>query len=311
MNQVISSSCFEKDYSVIVPVWRGAACYLPRLLDSIPERNGIEVIVVDNSKDPLKREEINSKRDYTLLNVSCDRHAGGSRNEGIRVAKGKWLLFADADDYYSSEAFDIFYGYLDSSAEIVFTCPQGVYLDSGEYSDRGLKYSNMVHRYLDGLISEEDLRYGYSTPWAKMVSHDLVNREELKFDEIRACNDVYFSAISGYYARKIEAVRAVTYFVTVNRGSLTRLRDFEVLSARLYGLTHRNSFFKSHGLKNRQTSVMLILYQSRHFTLKQKGIMLMILWKFKQNPFIGYKNWSKSILTHRKREQKEREYIVY
>ena len=49
------------DFSVVVPCWRGAINYLPRLFDSIPEKEGIEIIVVDNSKDPVRREEIDSR----------------------------------------------------------------------------------------------------------------------------------------------------------------------------------------------------------------------------------------------------------
>ena len=99
---------YTKDFSIIVPVWRGAAHFLPTLFDSIPNKDGIEIIVVDNSKDPLLREEIKSNRDIILLHSAPERHAGGSRNDGIAIAKGKWLLFADADDYYTPDAFDIY-----------------------------------------------------------------------------------------------------------------------------------------------------------------------------------------------------------
>ena len=58
---------YSKDFSVIVPTWRGAIKYLPRLFDSIPDKNGIEIIVVDNSKEPVCREEIESNREITLL----------------------------------------------------------------------------------------------------------------------------------------------------------------------------------------------------------------------------------------------------
>ena len=34
---------YSKDFSVIVPVWRGAIKFLPKLFDSIPEKEGIEI----------------------------------------------------------------------------------------------------------------------------------------------------------------------------------------------------------------------------------------------------------------------------
>lgn len=298
-------------FSVIVPVWRGALMYLPRLLESIPNKKEIEIIVVDNSKEPVSRSEINSGREIVFLHSAPERHAGGSRNDGIKAAKGKWLLFADADDYFAEKAFDVFYKYYDSDAEIVYTCPQGIYIDTGEPSDRGKHYFDLVCNYLEGKQSEEDLRYGFGTPWAKMVSRALVDREHLRYDEIRASNDIYFSATTGYYARKIDADMSITYYVTVNRGSLTRRRDFESLNARLYGSAHRNLFFRQHGLRERQTSIMAILYKARKLSFKEKLGLLKTLFKFRQNPLIGWSNWSKSFSQAKEREEREDKYIVH
>lgn len=298
------------EFSVIIPVWRGAIEYLPQLLGSIPVRKGIEIVVVDNSKDPVSRDEIKSERDFLFLHSAPERHAGGSRNDGIAAAKGKWLIFADADDYFSQNAFDVFYKHKDSDAEIVYTCPQGVYIDTKEYSDRGKHYYDMVCDYLDGKKTEGDLRYGFGTPWAKMISHNLVDREHLRFDEIRASNDIYFSVTTGYYARKIDADRSITYYVTVNRGSLTRRRDFESLNARLYGSAHRNLFFRQHGLRERQTSVMAILYKARKLPFKHKLELVKTLIKFKQNPFIGWRNWLNSFTKAKEIEVKEKNYIL-
>lgn len=302
---------YTKDFSIIVPTWRGAIKYLPRLLDSIPNKDGIEIIVVDNSKEPVSRSEINSDREIVFLHSAPERHAGGSRNEGIKAAKGKWLLFADADDFFSDYAFDVFYKYYDSDAEIIYTCPQGIYIDTGEPSDRGQHYFDLVCNFISGKQTEDDLRYGFGTPWAKMVSHALVDREHLFYDEIRASNDIYFSATTGYYAMKIEADRRVTYYVTVNKGSLTMRRDFESLNARLYGSAHRNMFFRQHGLHERQTSVMAILYNAKKLPIKQKLELVKTLFKFKQNPFVGWRRWSRSFSRLKEREEKEQQYIIY
>ena len=302
---------YTKDISVIVPVWRGALQYLPKLLSTIPISEMIEVIIVDNSQEQIKADEIVSERAFDLLYADPKRHAGGSRNVGMEAAKGKWLVFADADDYFSDNAFDVFYKYIDTDAEVVYSCMQGVYVDTGEYSDRGDDYTILVNNYLDGRQTETDLRCGFSSPCAKMVSHALVDRENLRYDEIRACNDIYFSAATGYFAKNIEATREVTYIATVNRGSLTKRRDFETISARVYGISHRNWFFKQHGLKKKQKSVMAMFYLARKFSIRQKMALVRILIHFRQNPFIGWKNWGKTYLNRtRKREEKAKKYIV-
>lgn len=298
------------DFSVIIPCWRGAVKYLPKLIDSIPQRGGIEIIVVDNSRTELNREEIETKRIFTLLHSTSERHAGGSRNDGIDVAKGKWLIFADADDYFTKDAFDIFYSHLNSNAEIVYTKPEGRYEDTGEKSERGDYYANLVHGFCNGEVCEEDLRLRFGTPWCKMVLREFVMREGLRFDEIRACNDLYFSLASGYYARSIEADDRTTYIVTVNHGSLTQHRDYEVIMSRLIGKIHCNKFLKSHGYKNQQRSVMSYISEARHYGIKAFFSMIWIVMKERQNPFVGWRRWKNTAVDKRNKEKRDERYLI-
>lgn len=296
--------------SIIVPVWRGAVKFLPKLLDSVPANDDIEIIVVDNSKEPIARSDINSQRSFSLLYVTPERHAGGSRNEGIKAAQGKWIIFADADDYFTPDAFDIFYSHIDSDSDIIFTKPEGIYEDTGERSDRADQYIKLVHGFCTGEVSEEDLRLGFGTPWCKMIRRDLVVREKLRFDEIRASNDIYFSLTSGYYANKIEADDRTTYIVTVNRGSLTQHRDYEVIRARLEGKLHCNKFLKAHNLGYRQRSVMFALAEARNFGFSAFLRMAWMIIRAGQNPFVGWRNWMKTARVTEIKDKVDNKYIV-
>ena len=221
---------YSKDFTVIIP-HRNSIRFLPKLFASIPVSDRIEVILVDNSPVPVTKEEIGIDRDYILIYSAPERGAGGARNEGIQYAHGKWLLFADADDFYSADAFDVYYSKFDSDAEIIYTGMGGVYEETGKPSDRGDKYARLVHKYITGEIEEKKLRLGFASPCCKMVSHDLVKRHQLKYDEVVASNDIYFSLLSGFYAKSIDAVDKITYIATVSRGSLTRRRDLAVVES--------------------------------------------------------------------------------
>ena len=94
-------------FSVIIPVFN-AEKTIPRLLDSIlaQDFSNYEVILVDDcSRDGSvwKIKEIIGenldKRIRILINPE-NRGVSFSRNLGIEAATGKYILFADADDYY-------------------------------------------------------------------------------------------------------------------------------------------------------------------------------------------------------------------
>lgn len=296
-------------FSIIVPQ-RNSIDTIPRLMNSIPEREDIEIIIVDNTPTPITKEEIGIDRDYQLLWSAPERHAGGARNVGIENAHGKWLLFADADDYFADGAFEVFFSKAESDAEIVYTGMGGIYPETGEKSDRGDVYAKLVHDYLTGEKTEEDLRLNFVSPCCKMVSRGLVERHHIRYDEIRAANDAYFSHVSGYYATQIEAVDFVSYIATVSKGSLTMRRDYEVIKSRLYATLHCNQFLKRIGCSRRQYSIMYALYESKHYGLKAFFEFCGMIISFRQNPLIGCKHWLNSLKNSSVQDMKNKKYIV-
>mgnify|MGYP003292967266 FL=1 len=295
--------------SVIIPQ-RGNLDTLGKLFDSIPNRNDLEILVVDNTPVPVTKENIAVDRNYILLWSAPERHAGGARNVGMENAKGRWLIFADADDYFAEGAFDVFYSKIDSDADIVYTCMGGAYIGSDEKCDRGKEWTALVMGYIDGTLSEEDLKTSFTSPCCKMVRRELVEKHHLKYDEIRAGNDGYFSITSAYFARKIEAVPSITYIATLSKGTLTRRIDKETTSARLYGKLHCNKFLREHGMGYRQRSILLHLYESRKYGLINFLKLLAMVCRFRQNPFVGLSRIRQSYSKMKFLKERDKRFIV-
>ncbi|NCU28638.1 MAG: glycosyltransferase family 2 protein, partial [Candidatus Moranbacteria bacterium] len=88
--------------SIIIPHWQNASD-LERLLASIPTKKGYEIIVVDDYSDDncfKKVVELHESYNFTLLKNNGKKSAGTCRNIGLSHATGKWILFADADDFF-------------------------------------------------------------------------------------------------------------------------------------------------------------------------------------------------------------------
>lgn len=297
------------DYSIIVPQ-KDSLKTLPRLLDSIPNKDRIEIIICDNSALPVSKDDININREYKLVHADPKRYAGGARNEGLKVATGRWLLFADADDFFTSEAFSLFDKYVNSDYDLVYFKMGGVYEDTMEPSDRGKLYSERIDAFLSGDITERYLRVHFDTPTCKMVRKSIVEAHNIKFDEVIAGNDSYFSMLAGYYAEKFTVDNGTVYVATTGRGSLTRRRNINVTESRYLVRLRKNRFMKEHGMGDLQTSVMVHLVESSHYGVKTLVRFLKNAIKYRQNIFLGYKNWIKTYLYIKNRKKREKDLIT-
>lgn len=300
---------YKYDISIIIP-HRDSLQFLPKLFNTLPISDKVEVILIDNSDKPINKEDVLTDKQFKLLYSSPKRGAGGARNEGIDHANGKWLIFIDADDFLPEDAFETFYKYVNSDAEVIYFGMDGIYADTGERSDRGDVYTQLVKDYLSGRKSEMDLRLGFASPCSKMVRRELVDRHQIRFDEVVASNDVYFSLLTGYYANKIDAVDKITYIATVSRGSLTRRRDLSVIQSRFEVNLRRNKFLKEHNLSQYQASVMFFLFNARHYGYKSFMTFVKLLVHYKQNPFIGAKRWFRTYISHIKKSKIESNYYT-
>lgn len=296
-------------FSVIIP-HRNSVNTLKRLFDTIPERSDIEIILVDNSDVPITKEDVNINRDYQLCWADPKRFAGGARNVGIENAHGKWLVFADADDYFTPNAFDDYYKFVNSDVDIVYFGMDGVYIETGERSTRGDMFTQLVQKYLAGDIDEMTLRTSFPSPCSKMVRHELVIKHSIRYDEVCANNDDFFALIAGYYANKVTAYDSLVYVYVASTGSIMHRRSKEVMQTRFEVILRCNQFKKHHGLGKYQGSVMYFLSESRHYGIKAIFEFVLMLVKYKQNPFIGMSNWLATAKRIKRQERKDSKYIV-
>lgn len=241
-------------YSIIIP-HKDIPELLNRCLSSIPFRDDIQIIVVDdNSVNPICVEKLphNGYKNFLFIQDYEQKGAGHVRNIGMKYALGRWLLFIDADDFYSKDAFSLFDQYSDSNYDIVHFNQEGCYSDNiKEYSNRCEMFSRVIREYClnPNEDNEDKLRYSMHTPYVKMIKREMVVNNNILFDESIGSNDVMFSAKIGYSARKVFAVDKIAYYVTVRRGSLTKIISRENFYSRYCVWIRYNIFMDAIGKK--------------------------------------------------------------
>ena len=198
---------------------------LMRCLKSIPVSEDIQVIVVDdNSPDAdtyLERYPELSRPYLEFIRAPKNGGAGYARNIGLDHAKGKWLLFADADDFFVGNMYDIINTHVESDADVIYFQKRAVYSENLNCKSSRSGYIDEIMDIYIKTGDELPVRTRHHVPWGKMIRKSLIENHHIRFEEIKYSNDILFSVHVGCLAKKIEAIDTVLYVVTSHEGSAT------------------------------------------------------------------------------------------
>ena len=302
---------YSYNYSVIIPHFTrdSSTELLERAVVSVPEREDIQILVVDNSPVPIPCGLFSERKNTRILYSTHERGAGGGRNVGIENSDAKWLLFLDADDYFTPEAFQIFDSKLDSENDIEFFVPICVYSDAlNKSSDRAEKYAGLVRNYLRS-GDDTALRLKYVVPWGKMIRMELVIKNGLRFEEVPASNDILFSLRAGLSARRIGCDGRVTYVCTVRKGSISNTRSLSNYESSFYVSLRRNQLLAEHGYQ--KITVMGKIVGSLQFGVRP-FLKLFAAAARSGDLLVGYQNWIRNFFrSMASSEQREkRKYMI-
>lgn len=219
----------QVNFTIIIP-HKNLPLLLERLLKSIPERDDLEIIVVDDHSDPDKvdfnRFPGKDRKNLTLLTNGGERGAGHARNYALPYAKGKWVLFADSDDFFNS-GFDTFLSdYVDSEADIVYFNANSVDTYTYEPSNR----ADHVHEFFEEYDKNHKhgeliMRHLFTEPWCKMIKRSLIENNSISFDDTSIHEDVRFACLIGLYAKTVLIDNRQLYCVTSRMESLSRTQN--------------------------------------------------------------------------------------
>lgn len=266
-------------YSVIIP-HRDSPELLRRCLKSIPDKKDIQVIIVDDNSSPQKVDFSyfpGSERKYTEVIYNKDNHgAGHARNLALPRAKGQWLLFADADDFYTDNAWELFGQHTNDKADIIYFGITSVDSDSLKATERFKTYNKYVQAFVmqPTQVNENLLRYRHDVPWGKMIRRSLVTTHNIIFGESRYCNDTLFSCRCALAAHTIGVEQEAAYCVTESQTSLTRQMSAEAIRIRFCVICEKNILLREHGLAGYQTPFLFYLRQAWHISPRLFGELI-------------------------------------
>ena len=253
------------DITIIIPM-KDTEDQIMKCLDSIKintlSRDRYEVIIIDDaSKQPS--EFLSEKYDIHYFYSKKSLGAGGARNLGLRMARGKYICFIDSDDWIS-------YDYLEKGLTYMEQCASeiGMFTLKREYDDiKDIIYKCNYNTLLQ-LGSEESIKvmakeYNFDVNIVPSTTNKIYLRQflidnNIFFPENRKFEDLLFSIKTMLAASKLICIPEATYFHYRRKGSI--VQSFE----------HKNSEDMLFILKE----IKVYLENNNYFEIYKKSFYL-------------------------------------
>jgi glycosyltransferase involved in cell wall biosynthesis len=254
----------KKLISIIIPAYN-AKQYILKILEDLDRINDniLEVIIVD---DESKDDTLNivtawqSSHPYVLSVSIKNSKAGGARNEGLRIAKGEWIWFIDADDRIDTQLVPILLKHLDDSNDLIIfngywvssdykrylikNPPKQIYWNGHDFLVQGLKH----HFFNVG-------------PWNKLYRRSFLNEHQLMFTAHLWHEDYDFNTRVMLKNPRITVVNTPIYHMIKSKDSITTNQNLfhiqKLIQDSYFFIESFESIIKNHSFSPHVTKTIL------------------------------------------------------
>ena len=241
------------NYSIIIP-HKNTPDLLKRCIDSIPQRKDLEIIIVDDNSSDLIVDFENfpglHRENTTVIFNKEGKGAGNARNIAIPQAKGRYIIFADADDFFNDCINDILDDYCMKNFDVV-------YFNANSVDSNTLEPSNRVDHLYDffNIYNQNEnegllyFRYMFTEPWCKIVSRKIIINNNIQFGQTKVNQDVVYAINVGDKSKNIIIDKRQGYCVTSRNDSLCKTDTKKTNEERFYVHSLWNMFLQERGIK--------------------------------------------------------------
>ncbi len=218
--------------STIIPTFNSSA-HLSRCLDSILNQSikDIEILAIDDQSIDNTVEILLRYRDefpnIKVVKLETKVLAGGARNVGLRMAKGKYISFVDSDDWIDTNYYyHLLHSIESCNADISICGVKREYDNSKNSTVRyGYNISNVISgRYALSLLSrviDQDIAISAIT-CNKLYRYRFIEKYNLIFFENCVNEDDIFVFHSFFNAKTVSITNKTNYHLYQRKSSVSR-----------------------------------------------------------------------------------------
>ena len=309
----------DRILSIIVTVYN-CEKFLPKFFANIEKINDkIEVIFIndgstDNSLEIIEQNIKNKNNIYVYTKKNGG--ASSARNLGIKKAKGKYLFFADCDDYFTEDAFDIILKSLDNLADIYIydfkkienneSYESWINLPDAGYFE--IEKEAIIEDYLNGRLNS---LIGPAL-WNKVFKKSLITKNKLAlFENKKLSEDWLFNIECMMNSKSIYVVNEAIYNYVIHNNSITRryktwlIKDLE----NTYKILPQ--ICKKYGYKNYDKYLMKMIIPSTVNIIKNESNTNFWEGLISLKKFFSSKNFKKYLKALDKKSLIKKELLYY
>lgn len=223
--------------SIILPVYNGEK-YIKNAIESVLAQTltDFELIIINDGSTDSTVSIINLFKDKRIKIITQKNHGpGAARNNALKIAKGDYIMFLDADDWFTPDAFETAYAEITKyDADLTFfqminyddTTQKTYPNDWFEMKQFDESFEKRTFHPSETPGSIFDLSVGVCQ---KIYSHEFLKRIDAKFPEGIFFEDMPFFYYVYLKAERISIIKKHLYFRRKHDESITHVVDAKFL----------------------------------------------------------------------------------
>jgi glycosyltransferase involved in cell wall biosynthesis len=254
------------DISIIMPVFN-AELFLRRSLISLLKQShkNIEILCIndgstDKSAEILQLYKLKDSRIKIFHKLNSG--PGPARNIGLLHAKGKYIMFCDADDQYCrSMCAEMLKTIVKNKVDLAIC--QSIFIIEKGFKPV-LKYKNF-NSELSGFFNiNKKFNLGSNVIiWNKIFKRSIIKKFNILFPNWHTDEDTIFCHMYTVIANSVFFIQKKLYKHSIYHNSLTQTRKKQTIREMINLAYYSANFLKQNNLLKKYTEDLLYLYQNR------------------------------------------------
>lgn len=178
--------------SIIIPVYN-IEPYISKCLNSILNQpfKDFEIICVNDGSTDNSLAELQKCRDERVIIIDKKNEGSGvARNSALAVARGEYIFFVDGDDWIEENSLQKMIDEADRlKTDILIFGGLSYYEDKGQNGGYSANKFPKINRVFSSEDIKKDVFKFPSTAWTKLYRRDFLQKNDIKFQEIKVGQD--------------------------------------------------------------------------------------------------------------------------